>query len=113
RDLRIEYPARGLDSPAFELDRAGLEYGAAEVSLDQPHAAFGLERIGGRAQNGVVSRWPRVAPAECVSVEPGLFRISAHVIAKNGHDVAVNQPGVEELAHHETEAAGILEEVHV
>jgi hypothetical protein len=84
---------RRFDRPARRVDRAGLERRAAEVALDQPHAAVGQER--GRLtgpQHGVVAAFGHLAPDQLLALQLRMRGPGGEVVGAGGQDVGVEQP---------------------
>ncbi len=102
-----------LDRPAFRVDRAGLEHGAAEIAMDQPHAAVGQERIGCGAEHVDVGAFLGALPDELVPVKLGITDPGVHRIRARRQRVGVDQPLASERVGDERHSARVLEIVHV
>ena len=87
--LGFENAAGRLDGPALTLHGGGFEAGAAEIALDQPHSAIGLERIAGGAEHVGIAALARIAPLDCVVSLDRFLRIGFEPAVPNGQDVAM------------------------
>ena len=114
RVLIVEDAGRGLDDVTLGPHRRGLDHGLAEIAAQHGEPAGGLEGIGRRAQDlSVQARARAVAPFEPALAQHRLLRVAGQSVARDGAHVAVQQPGVEQLADHEAEPAGGMKMVHV
>ena len=112
--LIVKHACRGLDDMVLRLDRRGLDHRLAEVAGQHGEPAGRLERIGSWPQDLLVQARARaVAPDQLAIDQHRLPGVAGQSVAGDGADVAVQQPGLQQLADHEAEPAGGVEMVHV
>ena len=88
--------------------------GIAEVAAQQAQAALRFERTRGRAHDVVVGALRDAGRVVERAIGQARFvAIGAHAAGHDGGDVVVHQPGIEQFAEHELDAAGGGEAVHV
>jgi hypothetical protein len=90
--LRVEDADRGLDGPAVLVDGAALEGAAAQIALDQTHAAIGQE---GFEHGRSMASSPLVSGRGGSSAPRHPERLGGeigHAVLGDGQDVGMGQP---------------------
>ncbi len=97
------------------LTAEDLDHGAAEIAGEQLEPAIRLERLRDGRQHAVVEAFAgTVAPGDGAGlVEHRLGRVGGEAVAPDRLDVLVQEAGLEQLADHESHAAGGMEVIHV
>ncbi|MNO75928.1 hypothetical protein D3C76_669910 [compost metagenome] len=114
RLLVLEHPRRGLYHLMLRGHGGDFHHPTPQVAFHHPQPALGRERPRHRAQDALVEALQRAfAPDQLAVVEERLLGVAAQAVARDGVDVFVQQPGIEQLADQEGHAASGLEVVDV
>ena len=103
-----------FDNEARGLHGACLDDGATEIAGQQAHPAVGREGVaGGPHHRGVARHGDGGLPHQRIVDEDRFIAIVREVGPRDGHDVTVEEAGIEQFADNEPDATGVVEVVHI